>query len=315
MPRLNLELWLLTGMNLFAKYVDLYSCPQVIHSHNALYAGALARKIKEEWRVPYVNTEHSSAYGRGLLKESELALSQRVFAESGAALVVSPQLGRDLEKVLPSKEITYKYVPNVLPRQFEEAQVELSNEHEQRPTGSNNFRFLNIASFDRNKAHADLLRAFAGQFGNAEGTTLRIGGDGPLRSELENLARKLGIEQRVVFLGKLSRQQVMIEMRTCDAFVLSSHYETFGVVLIEALACGKPVIATRCGGPETVVNETNGLLVPVNNLEALGQAMAEMKHYARRYDPAFLRAQCLSRFGEKTIVSQLETVYQETLEL
>ena len=78
-------------------------------------------------------------------------------------------------------------------------------------------------------------------------------------------------------------------MQAADAFVLSSAYETFGVVLIEALACGKPVVSTACGGPDYIVTEENGLLVPVGDTQALGAALEQMIRTIDRYDPFRLK--------------------------
>ena len=78
----------------------------------------------------------------------------------------------------------------------------------------------------------------------------------------ERLGRRL--EQRVRLLGALSREQARDELRGCDCFVLPSRHESFGVVLAEATACGRPVISTRCGGPESIVTKENGILVEKN---------------------------------------------------
>ena len=100
-------------------------------------------------------------------------------------------------------------------------------------------------------------------------------------------------------------------MAAANVFVLPSHHETFGVVVIEALALGKPVIATRCGGPESIIESGDGLLVPTNNIEALAQAMAEISSHMDQYDPVDIRERCRIRFGEEAIVSRLIEVYQD----
>ena len=80
---------------------------------------------------------------------------------------------------------------------------------------------------------------------------------------LEALVQEKALTEQVTFLGSLTREQVRQEVSEADAFVLSSEYETFGVVVIEALALGKPVIATRCGGPESIVVPSVGYLVEI----------------------------------------------------
>jgi glycosyltransferase involved in cell wall biosynthesis len=113
----------------------------------------------------------------------------------------------------------------------------------------------------------------------------------------------------------LSRDEVREEMQACDAFVLSSHYETFGIVLVEALAFGKPVVATCSGGPECIVHEGNGLLVPVHDEVALGNAMNILRLNLSRYDPEVIRNDCIARFGPRAVIDQLTSLYQEVLHL
>src|SRR4029079_19216509 len=98
--------------------------------------------------------------------------------------------------------------------------------------------------------------------------------DGPLRGELEALTRSLGIWERVRFLGRKGRPQVADLMQRCEMFVLPSRAEPFGIVLIEAMACRKPVIATRVGGiPEIIEDGQNGILVEPDNPEKLAEAI------------------------------------------
>jgi len=97
-------------------------------------------------------------------------------------------------------------------------------------------------------------------------------------------------------------------------FVLSSHYETFGVVAIEALACGTPVIATRCGGPECFLNEGDGLLVPPRNPAALAVAMQQLRNNIERYERASIAAACRKRFGGQVLAEKLTKIYTDVLD-
>lgn len=120
---------------------------------------------------------------------------------------------------------------------------------------------------------------------------------------------QLGLSEQVTFLGRIPHEDIPGLLQRVHAVVSASRTETFGVTLIEALACGKPVVATRSGGPEHFVNETNGLLVPVGDVEALTAALREMVDHYDRYDAASIRAECVERFSEAAIIRQLEQVY------
>ena len=100
-------------------------------------------------------------------------------------------------------------------------------------------------------------------------------------------------------------------MADSDAFVLSSQYETFGVVVIEALALGLPVIATRCGGPESIVRDEDGLLIPIEDISSLAIAMKTIYDNRLKYNAEEIRTACSDRYSEKSVAEQLKTGYAE----
>jgi glycosyltransferase involved in cell wall biosynthesis len=120
----------------------------------------------------------------------------------------------------------------------------------------------------------------------------------------------LGIRDRVEFLGVLSREQVLEQFQASDAYVLSSDFETFGVVLIEAMAMGKPVIATDCGGPKEIVDDQNGMLVPVDDVAALADALLSMVDRAQQYSQKDLRDMCIAEYGEGVIIDRHLAIYE-----
>jgi len=300
--------WIRSGLALYRDYARLNGKPDLLHAHNATFAGMLAEAIRRETGISYVLTEHSSVYRRGLTRPGEVGRIQQAFRSASARIVVSPSLGADLERVIGSAAEGWEWVPNVLPGIFERAPFST--------TGSlpgNPFRFLNVASLDEKKGHSDLLRAFAIAFANRDDTLLRVVGDGPLRDDLCRFANELGIAGRVSFTGILSHERVLAEMSTCDAFVLSSRIETFGVVVIEAMACGKPVIVTKCGGPEWFVEPRDGMLIPPAEPSMLAEAMARIVADAHRYDGPSIRRRCIDRFGATALVTSLCRIYDRVL--
>jgi glycosyltransferase involved in cell wall biosynthesis len=107
-----------------------------------------------------------------------------------------------------------------------------------------------------------------------DGVDLLIAGEGDERAPLEDAAAKLALSERVRFLGPLARDRVIDLFRAADAAILSSSWENFPHAVVEALAAGTPVIATRAGGvAEVVHDEVNGLIVPADDVEALGAAV------------------------------------------
>lgn len=140
-------------------------------------------------------------------------------------------------------------------------------------------------------------------------------GDGPARERLETLAAQLGLSERVVFAGV--RHDVASVLAAMDLFVCPSLYEGFGIAIVEAMAAGRPVVASAVGGiPEIVVNQDTGLLVPPGNAAALADAMAALLTRPDRAQAMGLRGRERARekFSIETAVLRHQQLY-ETLSL
>ncbi|MBS0639997.1 MAG: glycosyltransferase [Acetobacteraceae bacterium] len=138
------------------------------------------------------------------------------------------------------------------------------------------------------KDHRTLLHAFA-LFRRQRAGRLMILGVGPMREELERLAESLGVAADVAFLGFV--QNPLPYMRQASAFVLSSRSEGFGNVLVEAMGCGTPVVATDCpyGPAEILAHDRYGVLAPQQNPSALAAAMQQVLDERQRWPSALLR--------------------------
>jgi hypothetical protein len=130
---------------------------------------------------------------------------------------------------------------------------------------------------------------------------------------LRALAGELGLSGHAEFVGLQPPEEVARLMRESALLVLPSRAESFGAVLVEALASGTPVVATRCGGPEDIVAEGVGLLVPPEDEAALAAAMENVLQNRRAYDPARLRAHALDNFSWERIARATMDLYREAL--
>lgn len=134
---------------------------------------------------------------------------------------------------------------------------------------------LSVGRLSQEKAHADLIAAFAQLSKTNPNLKLVIAGDGPERSPLESLSRQIGDGERIVFAGQVSDVQPFYGL--ADIFVLPSHREGSPNALLEAMAAGVPVVATTVGGvPEIVTDGENALLVPPHDISAMAQAVARV---------------------------------------
>ena len=102
-------------------------------------------------------------------------------------------------------------------------------------------------------------------------------------------------------------------MQKANCFVLPTRYEAFGAVLIEAMATGIPVIATRSGGPDHIVSKDNGLLIDIDNSDQLADAMEQMMMKSQEYSAERIRTQTMERFGQTRVMEQYNQLFLSML--
>ena len=284
------------GKELFRKYIENNGKPDVIHVHSFL-AGELAIWIKEEYNIPYVVTEHSTGFARDIYNTSFMELAKTVFHKSAVNIAVSAQFCQLLSKKF---SLDFLFVPNLVDTSFFNLAVS-DNTYD-------SYTFLNVAFLDKKKNHKGMIKSFSEHF-KGKKAQLLIVGDGPEANILKNFSRSLGIEKQVELLGRKSRQEVRLLMQKADCFVLSSFHETFGVVLIEAMSCGTPVLSTKCGGPESIVtNDEVGIL---SDFDSFGVNMALI--YSKKYNPDTIRKYAVDHFSENVIAEKLIKIYNESV--
>lgn len=307
----TMKYWTNRALSLFKKYVKSQGMPDLIHAQSALWAGAAAKSIADRYDIPYVLTEHRDNFLHqtllpGLQKDSWLEkLMHEVLDNANQVIAVSHALKKGLSRYMIHPRNQVCVIPNFIDT---DEFAPLS-----KPAPKDLFTFTTIAHLMRSKNIDVLLHAFHLLLKKDPGNRLKIGGNGPERDFLEKKAKDLGIASRVEFLGKLNRQQVKETLSTSHAFVLPSRYETFGVVLIEALSMGLPVIGTYSGGPEDIIAPEVGTLVPPDDAGALMQGMLSIKHKYSTYIPADSRQYAITHFGKQNVVAKLIATYSQSI--
>lgn len=290
--------------NGFAKVVKEWGTPDLIHAHVVLPAGWSALKVAKRHKIPIVLTEHSSPFSMHLSTELSRKLVRETLTNVDRLIAISPALAKQLLEFEPGLRIDV-IGESVKTDFFVPANGAVRSNGKAKS-------FFVAARLAEQKGLDHLINAVnLLKERGLNSFELVIGGDGPDREKLETLAANLGVAERCRFLGALNREQVRQQMQNCDVFVLSSLHETFGVVVGEAMACGKPVISTRCGGPEFIVNDETGILVDVANAQALANAMSEFIAGRAHFDPQAVRASVVNRFSPEMFVKNASAVYEQ----
>ncbi|NLT05409.1 MAG: glycosyltransferase family 4 protein [Solirubrobacterales bacterium] len=273
--------------------------PDVVHAH-VYQAGLPALALGRRAHAPVVVTEHYTGFQRGLVTGYERLLARTALQRADLVAPVSEDLAGHLRALAPGARM--RVLPNTVDTAVfhpaatvadrggaaEDAPGEASGE--KRPHGGRNSpqattragdtaprppRLLTVGSLAEKKGQRYAVDALALlDTGETAGATLDIVGGGPLQGPLAEQAARLGLGDRVRLRGELPKEEIAELMRASDAFVLPSTDETFGCVLIEALACGLPVVATAVGGVPEVVRDGEGTLVPPRDAAALAEGIA-----------------------------------------
>ncbi|HKR14218.1 MAG TPA: glycosyltransferase [Pyrinomonadaceae bacterium] len=291
------------AQNGFEKIVNEWGTPDIIHAHVVLPGAWSALGVGRKHGIPVVMTEHSSPFSMHLGTDLSRRLVRETLTGVNQVIAISPALAKQLLDFQPGLSI--EVIGESLRTDFF---VPADSVDKSNGTGKS---FFIAARLAEQKGLEHLVKAI--HLLTEKGMNsfeLVIGGDGPDREKLEQLVQTLGVERYVRFLGGLNREQVRERMQKCDVFVLSSLHETFGVVVGEAMACGKPVISTRCGGPEFFVNDENGVLVDVANPQALADAMADFINDRHSFNPQTVRASVVDRFSPEAFVRNATAVYE-----
>ncbi len=276
--------------------------PDLVLVHSSLWAGAaLACYIGEE-SLPFFITEHLKEFlPPGGFTPFQRECIQEAYRSTVGILATSAALAEGIMAQFPVPPSRLHVVPNPVDTEI----FQPGNEPSRSP-----FTFITVALLRPEKRLDVLLRACAQVLGKGHSIRLIVVGKGPEEPHLRKLAQELKMAPHTKFVGYQTQREVVKLLQASHALVLSSEMETFGMVLVEAMACGKPVIATRCGGPESIVTPKTGLPVPVNDHEALATAMETMLSSYHRFQPQAIREYVEARFSGRAYAQSIENLFQ-----
>ena len=294
----------LAVVRLFYRLYKKGNRPDIIHAH-VYDAGVPAVILGWLQNIQVIITEHWSGFprrkaGKFKKKMARFALNRaRVILPVSANLIGHIQFYgiRNEFQVVPNVVNTNTFFPSSLA-----------------PRGKGNCkRILTVASMTPVKGIPYLLDALHQIKQRRQDFFLDIIGDGLNRSEYEKMTVDLGLAEMVMFHGILCKENVAKAMRACDFFVLPSIWENMPVVLIEAMACGKPVIATDVGGVKEVIDKESGQLVPPKDSHALEREVENMLDNFVEYNSKKIAIRAAKRFSHETVGCILDTIYRKSL--
>ena len=300
----------LVAIKKMEEYIKLYGKPDVIHAHSVFWGGIATYYISKKLGIPYIITEHSTSFfSKTITNSVDIKYSQKIFEHSKANIVVSESFKKELSNLLSISPKKFHVVNNMVsPLFFENRKENVIEKNKPLVFFTNSFLTCR-------KNHLLIINAFALFIQKYPNSILYIGGEST-NKETEQYKKKLiqstqalKLSDKIIFLGSLSRKEVKLYLDKCHIFLLASVYETFGVVLIEALAAGRPIITTDSKGPKDIVNPQNGLLVNEFDEKLFCNSMLYLAEHYHSYHQENISKDCAIRFSEKTIMTKIQNIY------
>jgi glycosyltransferase involved in cell wall biosynthesis len=303
-PKTGLITYLLVTLYTFLRLRKDFE-PDLIHAHVVLLSGLAALCLKKLFGIPFVLSEHTAPFSLQMQNAFHKHLVRRIMQNAAAILPVTTDLKHQIMQY--GIDGKFEIVPNTV-------DITLFSAGANEETACDTTKILLVALLGPQKGIPFLLKAIA--LLKEEGLSnfvLDIVGDGPHRVEYEELTCQLNVQDIVRFHGLKSKQELAAFMRRCDFFVLPSLWENLPCVLIEAMACGKPVLASRVGGIPEIITDEVGILTEPGDVGSLAQSLEWMLRNYPRFDPARIAQYAQERFSYLAVGKRLDEIYSRTL--
>ena len=276
--------------------------PHLIHAHVMGWTSTLAYFISNTNQTPFLISEHWSGYhkkGYAQLKSISKILRKKSAKHANQICVVSKFLKEDMIKC--GLKGNYTIIENVADG--------IALEIEKNKT----FSFVFAGDLvQETKNVKGIIEAFSEVLKQHKDIKLDIIGDGKDLKNYNALSNRLKLNNHVSFHGNRNNDYVIKTLSQSHVLILNSYFETFSIICAEALLCGIPVIATRCGGPESYLNEKTGILIDIDNKKQLTTAMGSIITNYDKYEPEKLKSIAL-QYSMDSIGEKINQEYLRTL--
>ena len=259
------------------KYFKENGLPRLVHLHVPMKAGVIAQWIKRKWNIPYILSEHSSSYEKaapdffGKRSLYYRRSVKKIFNDASLVTNVSAKMGERMRLLIGlNKKIGV--VPNIVDDSL----------FFYKPVTLPAFRFIHVSGMGHQKNIEGIIRGFYHLSSIRNDWELWL--IGPAGDNIISLIDSLNLKTKIDCKGEVSYATVAGYMQQSSSLVMFSRHENFPCVVIEALCCGLPVVASSAGGVSEAVNDSNGLLIPSENKDALVSALQKMMDNYANYN-------------------------------
>lgn len=297
-------LWYLRKMTslLYAKVEEEFT-PDIIYAHylTNIYAASV---IKEKTGLPLVGIEHWSMLNRDVLASSVKAMGEVAYQSVDSLISVSESLRKRILTHFSKDSIV---IHNMVNLDFRSKSITYNF------SSNKTFKIVSVGSLFYGKGYDVLIRAFHQSRLYEKGVTITVVGEGNERRNLEKQIKALGLQNNIFLVGQKNKDEIVDILISSDLFVHPSRGENFSVAIIEGQAAGLPVIATLCGGASDCINEKNGKIVQIGDVDELSNALIYMYNHIENYNKKLISSECLNKYSSSAIAQQINGVLNSVL--
>lgn len=275
--------------------------PDVIYSHY-LSNTYLAISLKDKYNIPVVAIEHWSKLNADRLPFDAQLMGDYAYRRADALIAVSESLRQQL---LRHFRVDSVVIHNMVGKEF--CQALLSIPH------TDKILFVSTGSLIYRKGFDLLIEAFAKLNFPMDKWRLSIIGEGEERGRLQKQIDEANLQNNIYLLGRKNKDEIISILSENHVFILPSRNENFSVAVLEALCEGLPVIASICGGIRECIDNSNGLLFPVDDVDALADAIKYMFVHYGQYDRYRIAENSRKLYSPNVIAQQLTKVLESTV--
>ena len=278
--------------------------PDVIHAHVSLPAGYGAAELGEKEKIPVIVTEHYT----GFENDAKFWWRVGVFVKNMGQKVqgfytVSPGFAKRVEVT------RLLNVSGVLPNPIDTDRFHSIEDKKKSPV----FRVVMAGSMDKRKG-ADVLFEALNQLLGKLNWSLTLFGTFDQQSGFQEWLKNPEFSKRVSLPGMVSQQVLTKIYSNSDLYVVSSRIETANVSMLEAMACGLPVVSTRCGASETLLDDSVSITVPSEDPQAMAEAILTMSNTIGNYKKKELREFVIRNYSKKAVADKMINAYQNAID-
>ena len=274
----------------------------LLHANFASPDGIACRKLARFLKLPYLITEHQAALDEYLNTAKLSSQMMQAYRDASKVICVSERTRNTIAERDPDLQNL-----TVIPNGVEMDRFSIT------PKNDTPRSMIYIGYLVEHKGVHILLEAMKSLRNQGYDLHLGIVGDGAYRKDLESIAQRLSISDYVTFHGEQTPAEIATLLNQHDFLVHPSFIESFGIVVVEALASGLPVVATINGGSEAILNDHCGILVPPRDAHALAQGISQLIDNWATYDPIQIRQYAEAQYSLGEVVKSTVDIYDQIL--